>query len=134
SDTLVVMNPSHEIDASPQYVEFEGAQIAYIERPALSGESKKPVIFLHGGALDHRMWAPQLKALEDRRLIALDARGHGWTTAPDGAAFRYCDDVVAVLDALDLERAVLAGVSMGASTAVGSALERPARVEAVVAW
>ena len=55
------------------------------------------------------------------RVIAYDARGHGRSTpAPDPSAYGYehlARDLQAVLDALGLERAVLAGASMGAHTA-----------------
>lgn len=120
--------------ASPlQYVEAEGTRIAYTERMPAAEHPGPLLVLLHGGGLDHRMWHRQLNAFSGTRVIAIDARGHGWTTAPDGAGFRHCDDALAVLDALGIERAVLAGVSMGASTAVDTALEHPSRVAGVVA-
>jgi len=68
-------------------------------------------------------------------VIAYDARGHGHSSpAPDPRAYTYellAGDLLAVLDALGIERAVLAGASMGAQTAVRFALEHPARVEAL---
>ena len=127
-DTLVVMTSD---DAPPvvQYVALDEARIAYAEHAP--GSSGPPLVFLHGGGLDHRMWRSQLGVFGDHRALALDARGHGWTQASD-APFRYCDDVVAVLDALDIDDAVFIGVSMGGSTAVDVALEHPDRVTAVV--
>ncbi|WP_157983919.1 alpha/beta fold hydrolase [Nesterenkonia muleiensis] len=116
-----------------QYVEVGGAWIAFSEHRPSSDPAETPLVLLHGGSLDHRMWHRQLQAFGSRRLIALDARGHGWTTAPDPAAFRHCDDVIAALDALGIESAVLAGVSMGASTAVDAALEHPGRMAGVIA-
>ena len=63
------------------------------------------------------------------RVIGYDARGHGRSSAaPDPAAYDYDDlarDLEAVLDALGLERAVLAGASMGAHTALRFALRNP---------
>jgi pimeloyl-ACP methyl ester carboxylesterase len=68
--------------------------------------------------------------------VAYDARGHGESDAPaDAAAYEYADladDLRAVLDGLEVERAVVAGVSMGAHTAVRLALAEPARVAALV--
>ncbi|NDK31753.1 alpha/beta fold hydrolase [Nesterenkonia haasae] len=116
-----------------QYVSCANASIAYVDRPARVPAAGRPtLVFLHGGALDHRMWGPQLAAFAEHRCLALDARGHGWTQAPDGQPFRYGDDVVALLDALDIEKAVLVGVSMGGSTAVDVVLEHPDRALALV--
>jgi pimeloyl-ACP methyl ester carboxylesterase len=71
-----------------------------------------------------------------RRLISYDARGHGESTAPDDRdAYEYADlagDLAAVLDGQGLERAAIAGASMGAGTAVRFALDHPERVAALV--
>jgi pimeloyl-ACP methyl ester carboxylesterase len=68
--------------------------------------------------------------------VAYDARGHGESdAAAHPSAYEYADladDLLAVLDGLEVERAVLAGVSMGAHTAVRMALAEPARVTALV--
>src|SRR5699024_2613242 len=85
----------------------------------------------HGGGLDHRMWRPQLRDDSGRRVIAPDARGHG-SSSPADTPHRLADDVVALLDALEIERAVLAGVSMGGGTAVDVALEHPSRAAGLV--
>jgi 3-oxoadipate enol-lactonase len=70
------------------------------------------------------------------RVIAFDARGHGRSTpARDPAGYRYEDlggDLVAVLDGLGVERAVLAGASMGAHTLLWLALRAPERVAGLV--
>jgi 3-oxoadipate enol-lactonase len=78
------------------------------------------------------------RALErgDHRVIAYDARGHGASSpAPEAGAYTYEDlaqDLVAVLDASGIERAVLAGASMGAHTALWLALHQPERVSGLV--
>ena len=70
------------------------------------------------------------------RMVAYDARGHGESAAPeDRSAYEYADlagDLGAVLDDLDIERAVLAGHSMGAATAIRFAIHSPERVAALV--
>src|SRR4051794_38377645 len=70
------------------------------------------------------------------RVIAYDARGHGRSgPAPTADAYRYADlagDLEAVLDAAGVERAVLAGASMGAHTLIRFALEHPERAAALV--
>ncbi|HET8624634.1 MAG TPA: alpha/beta fold hydrolase [Gemmatimonadales bacterium] len=73
------------------------------------------VLFIHGYPLDHSIWLPQLDALDGWRRIAPDLRGMGSSDAPDlgyGIA-TYADDLVALLDALGVDRAVLCGHSMG---------------------
>ena len=77
------------------------------------------------------MWAPQLDAFPERRVIAPDARGHGGSSDAEGP-YRLADDVVVLMDALGIDRAVLAGVSMGGGTAVDVALEHPDRCAALV--
>lgn len=92
----------------------------------------RPVVLLHGGFLDHRMWDDQIPALAPRyRVIAPDARGHGRSPNATGP-YRPTDDLAALLRHLDTGPAVLVGVSMGASIAVDTALEHPDLVSAVV--
>jgi 3-oxoadipate enol-lactonase len=69
------------------------------------------------------------------RTIAYDARGHGHSSpAPTPDAYDYqllADDLRAVLDRLEIERAAIAGASMGAQTALRFALDHPERVRAL---
>lgn len=92
----------------------------------------RPLVFLHGGGLDSRMWAQQVRAFSGtHRVVLVDARGHGESSTAT-AAYRHCDDVAAVLTALDLGPAVLVGLSMGGGTAVDVALEHPDLVAGLV--
>jgi pimeloyl-ACP methyl ester carboxylesterase len=94
--------------------------------------SGPPVVLLHGGALDLRMWDDQMEAFAARhRTIRLDARGHGKSETPT-TPFRQCDDVVELLDHLGIARAALVGLSMGAGTATDTTLEYPDRVSHLV--
>lgn len=90
------------------------------------------VVFLHGGALDHRSWNAQLDALAaDHRVVAPDARGHGLSSTPTGP-FRHCDDLAALLRGLDAGPATVVGLSLGGGTAVDLALEHPDLVAGLV--
>jgi pimeloyl-ACP methyl ester carboxylesterase len=106
----------------------------------LSGEESgqgTPIVLLHGLTATRRYVVMGSRALErsGHRTIAYDARGHGHSgPAPDSSAYTYellAEDLSAVLDALEAERAVLAGASMGAQTALRFALEHPKRVQAL---
>jgi 3-oxoadipate enol-lactonase len=107
-------------------IEINGALLAYDDTG-----SGTPVVLLHAGIADRRMWREQLPALATRhRVIALDLRGYGESELPP-APFAHHDDVVALLDALDLPRAALVGCSFGGAVAVDTALAYPDRVDAL---
>jgi pimeloyl-ACP methyl ester carboxylesterase len=97
-----------------------------------------PVVLLHGLTATRRYVVMGSRSLErsGHRVIAYDARGHGASSpaaAPDG--YEYEDlgrDLVSVLDASGVDRAVLAGASMGAHTLLWLALHAPERVGGVV--
>ena len=97
-----------------------------------------PVVLLHGLTANRRFVVMGSKALErsGHRVIAYDARGHGRSSpAPIPEAYTYDDlgrDLEAVLDARGIERAVLAGTSMGAHTLLWLALGAPDRVAGAV--
>ncbi|WP_229377958.1 alpha/beta fold hydrolase [Streptomyces sp. VRA16 Mangrove soil] len=94
--------------------------------------SGRPLVLLHGGFLDHRMWDDQIPVLAERyRVIAPDARGHG-RSANATAPFRHTDDLAALLRRLGTGPALLVGVSMGGAVAVDTALEHPDLVAAAV--
>jgi pimeloyl-ACP methyl ester carboxylesterase len=110
NDTLVVMNDLFRLDIG----------------------TGRPLVLLHGGFLDHGMWDDQIPAFASRyRVIAPDARGHG-RSANATEPYRLTDDLAALLRHLDTGPAILAGVSMGASVAVDTALEHPELVTAVI--
>jgi pimeloyl-ACP methyl ester carboxylesterase len=97
-----------------------------------------PVVLLHGLTATNRYVVMGSKALErsGHRVIAYDARGHGKSDpAPSPDAYRYedlRDDLARVMDERGIERAVLAGASMGAHTMLRLSLEQPERAAALV--
>jgi 3-oxoadipate enol-lactonase len=100
------------------------------------GESGDPVLFLHPLALSGEVWQPigETLAKSGRRVLALDARGHGHS-AWDGAPFtieEMAEDVVAVLATLDLTRTDVVGMSMGGCTALALATANPDLVRGLV--
>ncbi len=97
-----------------------------------------PVVLLHGLTATRRYVVMGSRALErsGHRVITYDARGHGRSApAPRPEDYDYAvltSDLRAVMDALGLDRAVLAGASMGAHTVLRLALETPERVSGLV--
>jgi pimeloyl-ACP methyl ester carboxylesterase len=104
----------------------------------LSGEESgegAPVVLLHGLTATRRYVVHGSKALErgGHRVVMYDARGHGRSSG--GAAYDYgtlAHDLLAVLGERGVDRAVLAGASMGAHTIVRFALDHPERVAGIV--
>ncbi|MGH2831896.1 MAG: alpha/beta fold hydrolase [Solirubrobacteraceae bacterium] len=103
----------------------------------LDGEERgegSPIVLLHGLTSTRRYVVMGSSGLErsGRRVIAYDARGHGQSSpAASPADYTYellAADLLAVLDQLELERAAIAGASMGAHTATRFALAHPERV------
>jgi pimeloyl-ACP methyl ester carboxylesterase len=117
-------------------VERGGVRLAVAEAGPADGQ---PVVLLHGLTATRRYVVMGSKALErgGRRVVAYDARGHGQSGAATSPhAYGYDElalDLLAVLDACGVERAVLAGASMGAHTLLRAALQAPERVAGVVA-
>ncbi|MEU9305745.1 alpha/beta hydrolase [Streptomyces sp. NPDC048269] len=91
------------------------------------------VVLMHGGMLDLNMWDEQFSWLAGLgyRVIRYDARGHGRssTVTQDHA---HHDDLHALLTHLDVPCATLVGLSLGARTAVDTALAHPESVSALV--
>jgi YbgC/YbaW family acyl-CoA thioester hydrolase len=77
--------------------------------------SGPPILFIHGYPLDRSIWTAQVNELDDWTRIAPDLRGMGQSDAPDlgYSMATYADDLLALLDALGHDRAVLCGLSMG---------------------
>lgn len=91
-----------------------------------------PLLLLHAGVADSRMWEQQALALaEHYRIIRCDLRGFGRTDVPP-APFAYHDDVAGLLDFLDVERAHLLGCSFGSQVALDVALAHPQRVRSLI--
>jgi pimeloyl-ACP methyl ester carboxylesterase len=99
------------------------------------------VVWLHGlmGSIDRsRAFGEGMDGLAERgfRLLAYEARGHGESEYTENEAdytwSSHASDMRALLEALDIERAIIGGGSMGAGTGIVFALENPERVEKLV--
>lgn len=92
------------------------------------------VLLIHGFPLNRQMWQPQLRALADAgyRVIAPDLRGFGASDAPAApySMDLLADDMIALMDALEIDKAVVGGMSMGGYILMNLLERYPERVRA----
>ncbi len=99
--------------------QINGLELAYY----LDGPQDAPVVtFCHSLAADSGMWDEQMPVLKHRRVLRLDMRGHGASSAPNGPCTlqQLAADVVAVWDHLGIARSDFVGLSIGGM--IGQAL------------
>ena len=91
-----------------------------------------PLVLLHGGFLDRRMWDPQFEVLAERyRVIRYDARNHGESAGVAGA-YSHFEDLAKLLERMEIEKATLMGLSLGGRTILDFAIAYPEKVSAMV--
>lgn len=103
------------------------------DRPAAAG--RPPILFVHGFSCDSHDWSWQLPHfVGTHRVIAVDIRGHGSSSAPAGGyeLRQFAADLAGLLDQLDTGPVVAAGHSLGGAIVSALAVEHPALVQAVV--
>lgn len=95
---------------------IDGVELEYLDE----GSGSPPFVFIHGWACDLEAWTPQIHNLKaDYRCIAINLRGRGRSSAtPPFHTTQAADDVAALLEALDVEPAIVAGHSMGGMVAL----------------
>ena len=107
-----------------------GVTVPFVER---GSPDKTPVVLLHGFTNSWRSFEPVLLCLRSGRLFAFSQRGHGDAGRPE--SFRpedFSADLFAFLDALDVERAIIVGHSMGSLVAQRFAIDHPERIQGLV--
>lgn len=115
-------------------VPFGDHELAYTS----FGEGPRVTVLVHGLLLSQRMQWPLARALAERgnRVITLDLLGHGESSQPD-TMWKYsmsffAEQVVALLDHLGIDQAVVAGTSLGANTTLEVASLAPSRLRGMV--
>ena len=99
------------------------------------GEGNTPIIFLHGFPFDKTMWNNQLEFLKKSfRLIACDIRGFGKSTDESSTLSidLFADDLIQFMDALQIDKAIVCGLSMGGFIALNAQKRYPTRFEALI--
>ncbi|MEU3660187.1 alpha/beta fold hydrolase [Streptomyces sp. NPDC032940] len=114
-------------------VTLRGATIGYDDAGPSTG---LPVLLIHGHPFDRTLWAPQVTALTEagHRVVTPDLRGYGRSGVTPGKVLLadFADDLAALLDHLDIERAVVGGVSMGGQITMEFQRRHPGRARALV--
>jgi pimeloyl-ACP methyl ester carboxylesterase len=91
-----------------------------------------PIIFVHGYTTTSNFWWHQIPDLaKSYRTVRFDLRGHGDSGKPDGIRYTiegFATDLLNVMDALAIDRAVIFGLSMGGAVVMQFALDHPERV------
>jgi pimeloyl-ACP methyl ester carboxylesterase len=108
----------------------DGIEVAWFE--AGRGD---PLVLVHGLGDDHRAWRRTLPDLVLRhRVLLYDLRGHGETALgdADGTLGQLSRDLVALLDAIGVELANIAGFSLGGTIAMRTAIDHADRVDRLV--
>jgi 3-oxoadipate enol-lactonase len=99
----------------------------------VAGTGEPTVVLLHGGLLDCTMWDEQFEMLSrNHRVVRFDASAHGRSALPPEAYLDHAD-LLGLMEHLQIESAVLVGLSMGGRVAIDMALEEPMRVRGLVA-
>lgn len=134
--TMDALNGLNDVYFASMSIEKEisvnGIQISYFEE---GSAELLPVIFIHGFPFNKAMWVGQLQALKGKyRCIAYDVRGHGQSEvgAADFSMNLFADDLLAFLDALKIDNAVVCGLSMGGYIALHAIQKQPARFAGLI--
>lgn len=96
--------------------------------------ARPTVLFVHGAGQDHSIWtlATRHFARRDRNVLAVDLPGHGRSGgAPLQTVEQLADWLIAVLDAVEMGQAAIAGHSLGSLAAIAAAARHPGRVRAI---
>lgn len=112
------------------YFENLGAKLYFEDR----GEGKV-LLFLHGASWDMRQWKNEAEYFSPKyRVVTLDARGHGKSSLPPGEVSPdvFWKDAKALLDYLNIKKAMVCGLSLGGHTAIQLAVNAPTQVEGLI--
>jgi pimeloyl-ACP methyl ester carboxylesterase len=99
------------------------------------GEGRTPIIFLHGFPFDKTMWEGQIEFLKSSyRLIACDVRGFGKSTDEKSplSMSLFSDDLIEFMDKLEIDKAIICGLSMGGFITLNAVKRFPDRFEALI--
>jgi pimeloyl-ACP methyl ester carboxylesterase len=111
---------------------LDGITVAFDRR----GDGPRTLLLIHGHPFNRSMWEPQLDAVATKgwRVVAPDLRGYGETTVVPGITHlsTFASDLASLLDHLEIEGAVIGGLSMGGQIAMEFVRQYPQRVRGLL--
>ncbi len=108
-------------------------EIAYRRNDKQLRPGRLPLFLIHGAGGSHVHWPPQLRHLPGQSVIAPDLPGHGASPPPDRRSISdYATSIIALADALEISRFLVAGHSMGAFIGQELALHHAARLGGLI--
>jgi pimeloyl-ACP methyl ester carboxylesterase len=123
TSAAAVPGQDHDVIIGRGFAPVNGARLFYEVRG--KGE---PVVLIHGGQLDSRMWDDQFDRFAKRyRVLRYDVRGYGGSRRGD-RPYSDAEDLAALLDYVGMPKAHLVGLSLGGRIALDFTLFRPTRV------
>jgi 3-oxoadipate enol-lactonase len=127
----LIINPMNASESSVMSL-VNNTAVSYIDEGPAEG---RVVIFIHGFPLNKSMWEKQIEALQDEfRVIAYDIRGHGDSEAGNAhfSMDLFVNDLIGFMQSLNIEKAVLCGLSMGGYIALNAAINFPEHFDALI--
>lgn len=112
-------------------IKVNGLKVCYDD----FGNGKIPIIFIHGFPFDKSSWKPQVDFLKNtNRVIAYDIRGFGKSTADNETTSMslFADDLIKFMDALQINKAIVCGLSMGGYILMNASIRYPNRFKAII--
>jgi 3-oxoadipate enol-lactonase len=113
-------------------IKIKGNVVSYIDE---GNSGKLPLILIHGFPFNKRMWKNQISVFKDQyRTLAYDVRGHG-NSDPGKEEYTiplFAKDLFLFMDALQIDRAIIGGLSMGGYIALNAVLQQPERIAALI--
>jgi pimeloyl-ACP methyl ester carboxylesterase len=95
-------------------------------------ENRPPLVLIHGAGGTYLTWHPYLRRLQNETVYALDLPGHGESQGAGRQSIdEYAEDVLGFLDRLNIQKAVLMGISMGSAVTLTVALKHPERMRGI---
>lgn len=113
-------------------IQADGINVSYIDEGNPEGV---PLIFIHGFPFSKLMWENQIDVFKEHfRVLAYDVRGFGNTDPGTGeySIAQFAEDLFHFIDALQIEKAVVCGLSMGGYIALNAIEQQPKRIAALI--
>lgn len=113
------------------YIKVNNVRVCYND----SGDSEIPILFIHGFPFNKDSWQPQVDFLRERhRVITYDIRGFGKSELGDEetSIIQCADDLIGLMDALEIPKAIVCGLSMGGYILMNAVHRYPDRFEGLI--